>query len=649
MWGQPGEAVLSALAGRNYDFFADIPVERYKESLRLGHEAPWYLALHLKEAGLESHARAMFLLARDRSPEPWKSYAAAELCRTGTPEEKREAISKWNRLYPDDSRFNSAEVLLLFEAGRIEDALAASGLTLEEWILDRTSHQAHQFLLSAVEPASDLALVASLRVHAYRRNWQAAWQAAYPLLSGGSDVLMHAAVRSDIGRAALFGSTDDAGNARLFESLIEQDARSGGVQTGGASHMADFYAARLWARSGPAGRPAAKSHYANAIETAPDDAARDNALWYLISVARDEGPAAFLAAMLESAQEWRNPAWFTDHLENLTVALASNRDWTALRQLYAVLPGSVESDLHARLAYLAGRSAEMQKEDGTALFEQAYLSDHGTLYYRVLAAEKLGLAIGSPAQVLYTQRQTAETVDIARARAVLNGYIRYGLAGRVHSVLRADWAGIPLELGKELAASVAAAGFVGDSIRIISFVLYRSDEAVTDDALRLAYPRPWQNEVTEAAQRFGLPEYLLYALMRTESFFQSDVISRAGAVGLCQLMPATAGDIARKLRVTDYDLTDPRTNITFGAFYLEELIRRLDGRILPALFAYNGGISRVRTWQRAVPLLSEDLFLETIPFLETRDYGRKVLAAMAVYGYLYYERDSKQLVEEIFH
>jgi len=647
VWGQPGGAILSALSERDYEFVSSVPVSRYMEALRLGAEAPWYLALHLTEAGLESNARAMLLLAREHSPEPWRSYAAAQLCRTGTSEEKREAIAIWNRLYPDDPRFDSAHVLLLFQEGKTQDAVTASGASIESWVLDRTSHQAHQYLLPALEPGSDLARVAQLRVHAYRRSWQGAWQIARSLLISGSDVLDHAAVRSDIGRAALFGSTDFAANARLFEALIEQDSRAGGAKSP-AAHMADFYAARLWARSGPAGLPAANRHYLNAIKTAPDDPARDNALWYKISVARDEGPAAFLAAMLHSAQDWRNPALFTEHLENLTVALVSAQNWTALRRLYAVLPGTIEPNVYARLAYLAGRAAEMQNDDGTALFEKAYRSDHGTLYYRALAAQKLGVAIASPAQALFTRRTPPKSIDATQARAVLTGYIRFGLAGRVLSVLRANWAGIPLELGKELAASVAEAGYIGDSMRIIAFVLQRSDEAVTDEALRLAYPRPWQDEVTEAAQRFGLPEYLLYALMRTESFFQSDVVSRAGAVGLSQLMPTTASDIARKLRITDYDLTDPKTNITFGAFYLAELIRRLDGRILPALFAYNAGMTRVRTWQRASPSFSEDLFLETIPFLETRDYGRMVVAAMAVYGYLYYERDSKELIEKIF-
>jgi len=113
-------------------------------------------------------------------------------------------------------------------------------------------------------------------------------------------------------------------------------------------------------------------------------------------------------------------------------------------------------------------------------------------------------------------------------------------------------------------------------------------------------------------------------------------------------MRPTAGDIARKLGLDGFDLADPATNITFGAYYLGELVRRLDGKTMPALFAYNAGITRVRSWLASAPGLSGDLFLESLPYAETREYGRKVLAASAVYGYLYYQKTTGQTVRELY-
>ena len=114
-------------------------------------------------------------------------------------------------------------------------------------------------------------------------------------------------------------------------------------------------------------------------------------------------------------------------------------------------------------------------------------------------------------------------------------------------------------------------------------------------------------------------------------------------------MPSTAGDISRKLKVYDYDLTDAYTNLRFGSFYLDELIGRLDGSVMLALFSYNGGITRVRNWVRANSTLPRDLFLEVIPYSETRDYGRKVLSAAVIYAALYYDKTPNMIIDEIMN
>ena len=98
----------------------------------------------------------------------------------------------------------------------------------------------------------------------------------------------------------------------------------------------------------------------------------------------------------------------------------------------------------------------------------------------------------------------------------------------------------------------------------------------------------------------------------------------------------------------DYTLTDPKKNIRSGAYYLAERTRRSDNRIMPACFAYNAGISRVRGWQKKAQGLPEDLFLESLEYAETRDYGRKLLSAAAVYGALYYEEEPEDVVRLFF-
>ena len=111
----------------------------------------------------------------------------------------------------------------------------------------------------------------------------------------------------------------------------------------------------------------------------------------------------------------------------------------------------------------------------------------------------------------------------------------------------------------------------------------------------------------------------------------------------------TAAEKARKLKLpADYNILDPQTNIRLGSHYFANLIERSENKsILSALFAYNAGLTNVRRWKRT-PKMSMDLFLETLPFQETREYGRKLVGAAAMYGFLYYEITPAQTVRELF-
>ncbi|MDR0623229.1 MAG: lytic transglycosylase domain-containing protein [Treponema sp.] len=171
------------------------------------------------------------------------------------------------------------------------------------------------------------------------------------------------------------------------------------------------------------------------------------------------------------------------------------------------------------------------------------------------------------------------------------------------------------------------------------------------------YPRPFQKLIEKNARDAGLERATLFGLVRTESAFQPDVVSRAGAVGLTQLMPATAADMAGRIKAKggpDYtengppDLTGPEINVHIGAFYLRYLADRLESPFL-AILAYNGGMNRVRRWRSGEPDLPGDLFLETIEYPETREYGRKVLAAALAYGYLYYDLKMKPFFSDMFN
>jgi soluble lytic murein transglycosylase len=144
-----------------------------------------------------------------------------------------------------------------------------------------------------------------------------------------------------------------------------------------------------------------------------------------------------------------------------------------------------------------------------------------------------------------------------------------------------------------------------------------------------AYPAAYPDQVASSSARAGVDPYLLLAVARRESLFRPDTRSAAGAVGLMQLLPATARRAAIVLGrppPTDADMADPRTAIDLGAWYLSELLGRF-GDAAPAAAAYNAGPRVAAPW-------AADRWVEEIPYRETRTYVKVVLGAWSAYRLL---------------
>ena len=163
----------------------------------------------------------------------------------------------------------------------------------------------------------------------------------------------------------------------------------------------------------------------------------------------------------------------------------------------------------------------------------------------------------------------------------------------------------------------------------------------------LAHPRPFLDLIVGNEGAFSVPHLLAYGVMQTESLFDPGVTSYAGARGLIQLMPATAQGVATKLgmSVQNDDLFDPTTNLRLGMKYLGDLVARFgggDAAVALAVPSYNAGAGAVDRWLAERGHWDLDLFIEAIPYDETRHYTQRVLGRWWAYRWLYGPGDPMQ-------
>jgi soluble lytic murein transglycosylase len=161
--------------------------------------------------------------------------------------------------------------------------------------------------------------------------------------------------------------------------------------------------------------------------------------------------------------------------------------------------------------------------------------------------------------------------------------------------------------------------------------------AVPAEARRAFYPLAHADLVGAEALHAGVPVSLLAGVIRQESVFTADVRSRAGALGLMQVMPATGRTLFRRETGGKGrpDLKDPGENVRLGALYLRDLLAEFQNDTASAVAAYNAGPGRVRSWKKAAGPVPPDEFLESIPISETRVYVKRVLYFQSAYAALY--------------
>jgi soluble lytic murein transglycosylase len=185
---------------------------------------------------------------------------------------------------------------------------------------------------------------------------------------------------------------------------------------------------------------------------------------------------------------------------------------------------------------------------------------------------------------------------------------------------------------RRMAAAKLAQQWHWDQVAIATLV-----KADYWDDLGLRFPVYYSNQVHNNAERHNLDPAIVFGLIRQESIFNKDAESTVGARGLMQVMPRTGMQIARDLKEkwqSDQSLFNPDVNVRYGAYYYKQLVKQFHGHFALAIAAYNAGSGRVAKWLPSFESVPADVWIETIPFKETRKYVTSVLSYAIIYQQL---------------
>jgi peptidoglycan lytic transglycosylase len=259
-------------------------------------------------------------------------------------------------------------------------------------------------------------------------------------------------------------------------------------------------------------------------------------------------------------------------------------------------------------------------------------------YYGVRTAAKLEIPLPPPALAFPELALSAPAIAHSdyRTAALLS---RAGLlseaafyAKRLSSTFRRDDA---VALMAARAAEADGDPSVTSTLMTAYFGQYleRPATGLPEDFWQLAYPRAYWNDVSPAAARHHVDPLLMTALARQESHFDRTVKSPVGAIGLFQVMPYTAVQLDPSFPADKADelLIKPHIAAELAANLLEKNLAQFQGALLPTIASYNADKDRVDVWWNAAKGLPEDLFVDSIPYRETRGYVRQVLANYAMY------------------
>ncbi len=302
------------------------------------------------------------------------------------------------------------------------------------------------------------------------------------------------------------------------------------------------------------------------------------------------------------------------------------RDWSAAESALDRLT-EVEQAM-PRWRYWRGKTlAELgDKQQAERVFRE--LAEDRS-FYGFLAADRLGLKYTAALTDRPAIIDAGTMLRIEQSRAIQAAY--EFLHFDRQAAARREWWHILKRLDRE---ELMAAAKIAQRWQWHQMAIFTIAKAEYWDDLTLRFPVLFRHFVVNNATRHGMNPAVVFGLIRRESVFDPTARSPAGAHGLMQIMPATGRHIAGKLRErwrSTARLNEPDVNIRYGTFYFSGLLNRFNGNFALAAAGYNAGPGRVKRWLPVDRPMAADLWVEMIPFKETRDYVTTVLMYAVIY------------------
>ncbi len=323
-----------------------------------------------------------------------------------------------------------------------------------------------------------------------------------------------------------------------------------------------------------------------------------------------------------------------DQIQWKTRIALRNGDWRQVENNIRAMPASLRNEptwVYWLGRALMARDGVSSQPTGEALQLFRSISDQSN-YYGQLALEETGKLITIPAPgAPITQ---AEIAPIAANPNFQRALKFFGMRLRFEGTREWNWGLRGMSEREHLAAAEYAR-----QNNILDRMVNTSERTRIQVDYTQRFPSPHNDVMHPATQTLGLDKAWVYGLIRQESRFIMDAQSHVGASGLMQVMPSTGRWVAKKIGLTDFAqdmLSDVRYNIMLGTNYLNMVLGNMDGNEVLATAAYNAGPGRLRTWRSTLTKpMDSTVFIESIPYAETRTYVKNVMSNSTYYAALF--------------